>query len=219
MKRQDFFISLGITMVVHLLLLGIWVYQAGDFPKSDKSAIVSAMTAYVADVPTFVDGGEKGTMRSDRAELTENKGRPTSTATVVKTGTMVTEKKLGKTMAEESVVSSFGQGGVTATGNEMKKNGIEGAVIAPQLVYAPAARYPEKSKQKGITGVVRVHFIVTDRGHVVGDSIRLLSSSGSHELDESAIDAVRKYQFIAAKNEAGNAMSCGVTLSVGFRKK
>lgn len=52
--------------------------------------------------------------------------------------------------------------------------------------------YPLKAKAKGWTGVTHVAFLVTERGGIVPGSESVRRTSGYDELDQAALNAVRK---------------------------
>ena len=75
--------------------------------------------------------------------------------------------------------------------------------------------YPETLRQQRIEGRVAVRMLVLEDGSV-GDA-NVVSSSGYGEMDEAALDAVRQWQFVPARQEGGGAVRCRTTLSVSFR--
>lgn len=57
-------------------------------------------------------------------------------------------------------------------------------IIHRQLVY------PKRARREGLSGVVRVSFVIQENGAV--DSVRILGSSGYEILDTSAVEAIRR---------------------------
>lgn len=51
--------------------------------------------------------------------------------------------------------------------------------------------YPLKARAKGLTGVTRVAFTVSEAGNIVPGSASVLQTSGYAELDQAALNAVR----------------------------
>jgi protein TonB len=51
--------------------------------------------------------------------------------------------------------------------------------------------YPEEVRRKGIEGVTTITFIITESGHLKGDSLRVKKSSGYAAMDANALNAVR----------------------------
>lgn len=88
-------------------------------------------------------------------------------------------------------------------------------VTPPYVQYAPDPVYPSAARNREIEGTVYVTMYVNAEGSV--DSVALSSSSGNGELDRAAIKAVYQWQFIPARNGAGQPVSCQITMPVYFR--
>ncbi|GAB6126924.1 TonB family protein [Humidesulfovibrio idahonensis] len=59
-------------------------------------------------------------------------------------------------------------------------------------------RYPVKARAKGLTGVTYVAFTVSDGGGIVAGSESVHRTSGSPELDQAALSAVRNMERVPA---------------------
>jgi protein TonB len=74
-------------------------------------------------------------------------------------------------------------------------------IIPPNFVAAyldnPAPAYPASSKRLGETGTVLLRVVVDENGRP--ESINVTTSSGFERLDRAAIDAVRRWKFVPAK--------------------
>ena len=90
-------------------------------------------------------------------------------------------------------------------------------VLPPRILRQTEPAYPESLRQQRIEGRVAVRMLVLEDGSV-GDA-NVVSSSGYGEMDEAALDAVRQWQFVPARQEGGSAVRCRTTLSVSFRLK
>lgn len=67
--------------------------------------------------------------------------------------------------------------------------------VPPKILFAPKPHYPEEAKRQGQAGVAHVGVRVNARGHV--EEVRLVKTSGSPLLDESALEAVSRWRFMA----------------------
>lgn len=67
---------------------------------------------------------------------------------------------------------------------------------APAFEYRQEPAYPERARRAGAEGQVGVKITLTARGEV--DRVELISSSGSHLLDEAALAAARASRFTGA---------------------
>jgi len=68
----------------------------------------------------------------------------------------------------------------------------------PDYAYNPAPEYPILLREQGISGTVWVKVWVGSDGHP--GAISLIKGSGYRLLDESALNAVRNWRFIPARN-------------------
>ncbi len=78
----------------------------------------------------------------------------------------------------------------------------------------PAPYYPQNAKRKGIQGKVLLSVIVKTDGSA--GAIQISKSSGSNDLDEAALDAVKQWKFIPAKNK-GQLVQASVIVPVEFK--
>ncbi len=77
----------------------------------------------------------------------------------------------------------------------------------------PAPNYPSISRRLGEEGLVLLHVQVTADG--TADSVALQTSSGSDRLDQAALEAVKKWQFVPAKR-GEQSVSASVVVPVRF---
>lgn len=107
--------------------------------------------------------------------------------------------------------------GADGTGDGSGEGIVSGnaPVTPPYVQYAPDPAYPSAARNRGIEGTVYVTMYVNAGGGV--DTVSLAASSGNGELDRAAIDAVYQWQFIPARNGAGQPVSCRITMPVYFR--
>ncbi len=78
----------------------------------------------------------------------------------------------------------------------------------------PAPYYPQSAKRKGIQGKVLLNVVVKTDGSAA--SVQISRSSGSNELDEAALDAVKQWKFIPAKSK-GQFVQASVIVPVEFK--
>jgi protein TonB len=69
----------------------------------------------------------------------------------------------------------------------------KGPTAPPKLIHRVEPDYPASAKKQGIEGVVILRILVSAEGEVADASVT--ASSGQTVLDESALEAVRKWEF------------------------
>lgn len=74
-------------------------------------------------------------------------------------------------------------------------------------------KYPEGARKRNEQGLVLLEIAINERGRAEG--VKILSSSGFHELDEAAVKAVRVTKFKPARAD-GKAVRATVRLPVNF---
>lgn len=74
-------------------------------------------------------------------------------------------------------------------------------------------KYPEGARKRNEQGLVLMEIALNERGRAEG--VKILSSSGFHELDEAAVKAVRVTKFKPARAD-GKAVRATVRLPVNF---
>lgn len=78
----------------------------------------------------------------------------------------------------------------------------------------PAPSYPMAAKRKGIQGKVLISVVVKTDG--TPGAVAISRSSGSNDLDEAALDAVRQWKFVPAKSK-GQFVQASVIVPVEFK--
>ncbi|SCM83214.1 TonB family protein [uncultured Sporomusa sp.] len=93
-----------------------------------------------------------------------------------------------------------------------------GRIAAPQILSKVEPVYPDDARQDGFTGTVGVRIEVLANGRT--GEVRLARSSGRGSMDEAALQAVRKWRFVPARDESsGQTIRCFTTLAVVFKLK
>lgn len=87
-------------------------------------------------------------------------------------------------------------------------------VFDAQYLNNPAPSYPKSARQRRIEGKVLLNVVVNSDGSPL--IVSVLSSSGFEDLDESAIGAVSKWQFIPAK-KSGVFVQANVIVPIEFK--
>jgi periplasmic protein TonB len=101
----------------------------------------------------------------------------------------------------------------------------ENAIAATASDSAPPARelktssridpsYPPQSRRLGEEGTVRLRVLVDERGRA--QEVNVAKTSGFDRLDQAAMEAVRKWRFVAA-TDGRNAVTAWTQVSVTFQ--
>lgn len=85
--------------------------------------------------------------------------------------------------------------------------------VPPAYQHTPVPRYPADARQQGREGVVVLSVLVRSDGRV--EEARVAASSGTAVLDEVALDAVRKWTFVPAR-QGGRPVESVVEVPVKF---
>jgi TonB family protein len=115
--------------------------------------------------------------------------------------------------------SAAGAGSGQGSGNgSTTGDGLGGAGV--QIAHAdyganPAPVYPARSRQRAEQGTVTLHVLVASDGSV--ERIEIAESSGFDDLDQSALDTVRKrWRFVPAKRSDGHPLESWVLVPIRF---
>ena len=85
--------------------------------------------------------------------------------------------------------------------------------VPPAYQHTPVPRYPADVRRRGLEGVVVLSVLVRSDGRV--EEARVAASSGIAVLDEVALDAVRKWTFVPAR-QGGRPVESVVEVPVKF---
>lgn len=89
-------------------------------------------------------------------------------------------------------------------------------ILPPRILRKTEPTYPEQARRQGWEGTVRVKIEITAEGRA--GNVWVVGSSGYEILDNAAVQAVRQWTFVPAKDEnTGFPVSCITSLSVAFR--
>ena len=95
-----------------------------------------------------------------------------------------------------------------------KNNAQSEPIFDAQYLNNPAPLYPKIARDRGIEGKILLEVVVKEDGSAL--NVKLLSSSGSSLLDESALEAVKNWQFIPAK-KFGKFVQAKVIVPIEFK--
>ena len=89
-----------------------------------------------------------------------------------------------------------------------------GGVGAPKCMECPNPSYSDEARAAKVSGIVVLHFIVTEEGHAT--NIQVKHSLG-HGLDEKAVEAVGNWRFKPAVGPEDKPVPVWVDFEVTFR--
>ena len=75
-------------------------------------------------------------------------------------------------------------------------------------------RYPESARRQGVEGTVLLKMRITEQGSV--EEVQVERSAGHPDLDQSAMDAVRRWHFEPARR-SGEPVAVEVLIPVQFK--
>lgn len=112
--------------------------------------------------------------------------------------------------------SSAGSGTSSGSGTGPSKSGSSGGISSPGILARVDPVYPERARQNGQEGTVVLKIQILENGRP--GYVSVYNSSGSELLDDAAVEAVRQWRFIPARErESGRAIVCYTTMPVVFR--
>lgn len=115
--------------------------------------------------------------------------------------------------------NGIGTGAGNGTGNGAgigSGPGNGSGIISPSILSQVEPMYPEQARQAREEGTVVLKIQILANGRP--GEVSVYRSSGWSLLDDAAVEAVRKWRFIAARErESGRAIVCYTTMPVIFR--
>ncbi len=114
----------------------------------------------------------------------------------------------GQPPGSSNTGTGSGSAGATGSGS--------GGIAGPGILTRVDPRYPPAARQAGQEGTVLLKIQILANGRP--GEISIARSTGYTTLDEAAAEAVRKWQFIPAKDRSsGRTVVCTTTMPVSFR--
>ncbi len=140
-----------------------------------------------------------------------------NSASIEETSSTKTETKIKQKKSFEKI-TNINKSKVIDALKESKKSDKSSVVTEPNynsktLNNLPPA-YPTLARKYGQEGTVVLRVLVLSSGDV--GSINIFHSSGFEQLDETALNAVRKWHFIPAKNGV-NALDYLIDVPITFK--
>jgi TonB family protein len=111
-------------------------------------------------------------------------------------------------------ILAFPMSGTAWAGGEPRKVG--GNIHRPEIKSQEPPVYPAQERADKVEGMVILSTVITEEGRV--DKVEVAKSSGNANLDQSAVDAVRKWTFHPA-TENGKPVTVLYTLTINFQVK
>ncbi len=131
----------------------------------------------------------------------------------------IKQKQKNKNESAENKTDKNSQAQKQTSGRE-DPNAIETKAAESEPVFNanylnnPAPYYPQSAKRRGVQGKVFLSVVVKVDGTPA--SVQISRSSGSSDLDEAALDAVKQWKFIPARSN-GKFVEAGVVVPVEFK--
>jgi len=159
---------LTISVLLHVGIIFALVFMSGAFMSGNKSDNIDALMVNISGNPNLTIGNGTGS-RNNFSPLGKTKNINSigyESATVV-----------------ENTTSLSGEGGGTGS----RETSYTGSILQKIQEYK---YYPLSAKKNKITGSVKINFIISSTGKILGEP-KLLSSSGHEILDETAIKIIK----------------------------
>lgn len=126
----------------------------------------------------------------------------------------------GQAAATDSGATGGGTG-AAGTGSGAGSGSGQGngkGMIGPSILSQKDPPYPERARRERQEGTVVLQIEILENGRA--REVRVKQSSGYELLDKAAVDSVKSWRFVPAKNRAtGKAVACVTSLPIVFRLK
>lgn len=138
---------------------------------------------------------------------------------------LVKKAEKGEVMAEKNVQPSSPPAAAQSALPEQVAGDTPEAPPATQLVMTsasfeastlnnPAPEYPSQAKRRGMEGLVMLRVVVTEEG--LARTVSVAKTSGFAMLDSSAVETVRRWKFIPAR-QGNQPVTAQVMVPIEFR--
>jgi protein TonB len=174
-----------------------------------NSSLEAATTATASNINTTtvaVKGQETSSpaLHSDVAAVAAMASQPTAAASSGRNSDVI-----ANTTTESS-------GDDMVAKSEPAAEPVPSRLLPPRILQRVNPTYPDAMRSQGQEGTTSIKLEVQTDGQP--GNVWVNRSSGSPELDEAALEAVRNWRFVPAKDEAtGTPMPCRTVVSVLFR--
>lgn len=212
--------SLILSLCLHLVLLTVAAYLAPGLtaPLPPEESLLEMELAAgspempAADLPEQITEPESATALPANPVETEV---PVQPAAMTHTP-MTSSKKLPSSSAGYPGPAVAATGGGNIASAAAVPAAENKGIAAPSVLSRTTPAYPSVARQAGQEGTVLLQVEILLNGRA--GQINIIRSSGYPSLDEAAVQAVRQWQFVPAKNlQTGKNITCATTLPVSFR--
>ena len=215
MKRNMQFVIIALVGVVHIGV-AIWLIQYAPARRAASSGVTALVTINLAPYEDRVSNTVLHTVASRSAAKTRRQALPVSAPLMLPINILPAQST---TQSTAQLISVADMQPVSESAQSIASVSVAAAtrsfakISSPprfDAVYLnnPAPHYPTLAKRLGEQGKVMLRVLVNAAGQP--QLIELQTSSGSERLDIAAIEAVKRWQFIPARE--GNAAVDGVAI-------
>ncbi len=218
--------SLLLILVLLLHLYGaLWLLQPSEpimraKPLMMEVSLVSAPGQQASTAPLAPPKAQEPKKKPVKKPLQKKAPEKPKQAKPPKTEAIAEEKLPAPAPVESTAQPSNPQNSsaaprATAPASKTQSNAepyIEASVNA-NYGFNPPPKYPAIAKRRGWQGTVRLRVSVSAEGY--SEAVAIHSSSGYEALDESAVEAVRKWRFNPAKR-GNTAVASSVIVPINF---
>ena len=120
----------------------------------------------------------------------------------------------GMLSAGMRVGASGGTGSGAGSGRGSTGAGTGSGSARPIGGYQVKPHYPESARRRGIEGTTLLKMRITAQGQV--EDVQVECSAGHHDLDQSALEAVRRWRFEPARR-GSEPVAVWVVIPVEFK--
>ncbi len=148
------------------------------------------------------------------APAKKEESRPVVEKKVVRQVVSVKKEKAALRVKEEKEVLSKEVPSELSTAPDLAQGSDVAVSVAARPIYAPRPAYPQEARRLGKEGQLSVAILVDQEGRV--KEARVRETSGLDSFDESALRAVKRWRFSAAKDKNGNALERWCVVQIRF---
>ncbi len=148
------------------------------------------------------------------APAKKEESRPVVEKKVVRHVVSAKKEKAAPRVKEEKEALSKEVPSELSTAPDLAQGNDVAVSVAARPLYAPRPAYPEAARRSGKEGQLRVAILVDKEGRVKDARVR--ETSGLDSFDESALRAVKRWRFRAAKDKDGNALERWCVVQIRF---
>lgn len=224
MLERKWFGPFGVTVLIHLVILGL-IATTFSFSRPSEPEYVEVTLAELFTPPESVDLPPDALQPSGGAPALSKTApdKPAASQASVQPLTATGETSAGFTVSPSASTAdgtginagaSYGQGGTGGTGNggtgqagagtgasgPPGHSGPPGPTRGPRVIASEKPEYPDTARQNGWEGTVRLRVLVSEEGTV--QDVQVAASSGYRQLDQAAIYCIMyRWRFSPALEE------------------